>query len=144
MGTAALPSRRSLTQHPTSSRIGATSGILTYADIGLRGAVIARAAGRLAGIETPSFSSAVLLEWRGFGSTHPRMKLQTTSDAGLSWSPPSPASPIDGVDFVACFLSTRSGFILGQSTLSSSKTSLFATSDGGRSWQPLAQFPQLP
>jgi photosystem II stability/assembly factor-like uncharacterized protein len=127
-----------------SSCIGATSGLLTYADIGLRGAVTTRAAGALAGIETPSSSSALLLEWRGIGSKHARMTLQTTSDAGLSWSPPSPATPIDDTDFTAFFLSTRSGFILGQTTPSSSETSLFATSDGGRSWQRLAQFPQLP
>jgi len=126
-----------------SSRIGATFGISTYADIGLRGAVITRAAGTLAGIETPSSSSAVLFEWRGTGSKPARMKLQTTSDSGLRWSTPSTATPIDDIDFTAFFLSTRSGFILGQTTPSSSETSLFATSDGGRSWQRLTQFPQL-
>jgi photosystem II stability/assembly factor-like uncharacterized protein len=71
------------------------------------------------------------------------MKLQTTSDSGLRWSTPSTATPIDDIDFTAFFLSTRSGFTLGQTTPSSSETSLFATSDGGRSWQRLAQFPQL-
>jgi photosystem II stability/assembly factor-like uncharacterized protein len=126
-----------------SSRVGATFGISTYADIGLRGAVITRAAGTIAGIETPSSSSAVLFEWRGTSSKPARMKLQTTSDSGLRWSTPSTATPIDDIDFTAFFLSTRSGFTLGQTTPNSSETLLFATSDGGRSWQRLTQFPQL-
>jgi photosystem II stability/assembly factor-like uncharacterized protein len=125
------------------SLIGATSGTSTYADIGLQGVRIGRAAGLLGSIETPTMSSAVLFEWTSLTNGHTRTILQTTSDTGRSWAPPR-AVPSADFALTAFFRSTRSGFILSQSYSASSITSLVATNDGGRSWQTVAEFPQLP